>query len=276
MWMMTRFHNKIALVTGAGSGIGRATSLALGRKGCGLVLCDIDPDGLEETRALLDEIQPCLLALTVDVGDREAMEIFARQVLGEYGTVDILVNNAGVASGGPLKETTLDDWEWSLRVNLWGVIYGCQLFIPAMIERGQGGHVVNIASVSGLMAGGDMSVYSTGKFGVVGLSQSLRRELHPEGISVSTICPGIVSTNIMRGARLKGVEGTDTEARLRSMLEDWGRGPEAVARAVVDAIIHDRGVVTVGSEAHLFYGLQRFAPGLMDGIDRFFRGLLKP
>ena len=274
--MMTYFDNKIALVTGAGSGIGRATALALARQGCRMVLCDIDPEGLEGTRVLVDDIHACLLCLTVDVGDREAMEVFARQVLGEYGAVDILVNNAGVASGGPLKETTPDDWEWSLRVNLWGVIYGCQLFIPAMIDRGQGGHVINIASVSGLMAGGDMSVYSTGKFGVVGLSQSLRRELHPEGIGVSTICPGLVSTNILHGARIKGVEGTDVEARLRSFLDGWKRGPDAVAAAIVEAITHGRGVVTVGSEAHVFHGLQRFAPTIMDGVDRFFRRFLKP
>jgi len=251
---------KVVLVTGAASGIGKETALALGREGARVVVCDVDAPGLAVTERALGEA--CLLARVVDVADRAAVEAFAAEVHSCVPALDVLVNNAGVALQGGLLDTTLDDWSWVLSINLGGVIHGCHFFVPAMVARGSG-HVVNVSSALGYFATGQTAGYATSKFAVFGLSESLRAELRPHGVGVSTICPGIVDTAIVRTGRYRGSPDED-EARDRvgRAYARRGYGPERVARAIVDAIRNDRGVVPVTPEAWVLWLLSRAAPSL--------------
>jgi len=260
---------KLALVTGAASGIGRATACALARAGADLIVCDVNPDGLEETAAAIRSLGRQALARRVDVARRDAMQAFAAEVHGTHPAVDILVNNAGVGLGGGLLDTPLEDWDWIVPINLWGVIYGCHFFLPAMVARGRGGHVVNVSSAAGFLATAPLLAYATTKFAVFGLSEALRDELVPHGIGVSTICPGIINTPITRSARMRG--RLATPAGREALVAGYQRrnyGPERVADAIVKAIVKNRAVAPVSPEAWVMYLLKRFAPRLTARVNR--------
>lgn len=253
---MKTLDGKLALVTGAGSGIGRATALALAEAGARVVAVDIDEARVAEMKRALGE--RCVLARRVDVSRKDEMRGLADEVHGGSGTLDVLVNNAGVGHSGGVVDSTLEDWEWVVGVNLWGVIHGCHFFVPRMVERGDGGHVVNVASTFGLMATGGVGPYCTTKFAVVGLSESLRAELAPQGIGVSAICPGVIDTDIIARGRF-------TDQALRApTLRAFRRGhpPERVARAILRAIRRDIPVVPVWPEAWAAWLGKRLAPRL--------------
>jgi NAD(P)-dependent dehydrogenase (short-subunit alcohol dehydrogenase family) len=187
---------KTALVTGAGSGIGRATALACARRGARMMICDLDERGLQATADDIAALGVAVTAKRVDVADPEAMRAFAAAVHAEVEAVDLLINNAGVAIGGGFLHTSLEDWNWIVSINVMGVVHGCHFFVPAMVARARGGHVVNIASAAGYLANAALAAYSTTKFAVVGLSEALQDELAPHRISVTTICPGLINTPI--------------------------------------------------------------------------------
>lgn len=255
-----RFTGKVALVTGAGSGIGKETALALAAEGAHLVVCDVDDAGLATTERALGAA--CLLARHVDVADRAAMAAFADAVHARVPALDVLVNNAGVGLQGGLLDTPLEDWDWILGINLGGVIHGCHFFAPPMARRGSG-HVVNVSSALGFFATGGTAGYATSKFAVLGLSESLRAELRPHGVGVSTICPGIVNTQIVRTGRYRGApDEAAARATVGRAYERRGYGPERVAAVIVDAIVRDRGVVPVTPEAWALWLLARAAPSL--------------
>ena len=198
------------------------------------------------------------------------MEAFAKEVHGEVGAVDILVNNAGVYLTGGFLDLSLKDWDWVLSVNLWGIIHGCHYFVPPMVERGVEGHVVNVASMFGYWPSPDVIGYLTAKFGVFGFSEALREDLRRHGIGVSTICPGIVNTGLLRRMRMRHA-GAD-EAAARSMLEavyerrDYK--PERVAAAILRAIRRNRARVMVAPESWLMYRVERFWPALSRFVAR--------
>jgi NAD(P)-dependent dehydrogenase (short-subunit alcohol dehydrogenase family) len=260
---------KLALVTGAASGIGRATACALARAGADLVVCDVDRDGLEQTAASIRSLGRSVLARRVDVSRRDEMADFATAVHAAHGTVDILVNNAGVGLGGGLLDTSLEDWDWIVPINMWGVIYGCHFFVPAMVARGQGGHVVNVSSVAGFLAAAPLLAYSTTKFAVFGLSEALRDELVPHRIGVTAVCPGIINTPITRSSRMRGRLAT-TAAReaLVTRYQQRNYGPERVADAILKAIRQNRAVLPVSPEAWVIYFLKRLVPGLTARLNR--------
>lgn len=258
-----RFAGRTALVTGAASGIGRETALAFARAGADLVVCDLNGEGAERTAAEARALGRRAMARAVDVSKRDAMEAFARDVAAEVGVVDILMNNAGVGLGARFLDTTLEDWEWVLSINLWGVVLGCHFFVPPMVARGKGGHVINVSSAAGYMASSQLTAYSTSKFGVFGLSEALREELRPYGIGVTTVCPGIINTAITRVARTRGRAATpQARQALVEFYEKRNYGPERVARQVLRAVARNRAVAPITPEAHVMYLLKRFAPNL--------------
>ncbi|MDZ4861557.1 MAG: SDR family NAD(P)-dependent oxidoreductase [Candidatus Hydrogenedentes bacterium] len=259
---MRDISGKVALVTGAGSGIGRETALALAREGAQLVLCDINADSLEAVRGEIDRTSKCLLAECVDVSSIDAMRVFADKVHAIVPAVDILVNNAGVAVVGTVLTTSYEDWQWIVGINLWGVIHGCHLFTPKMAERGQGGHVVNVSSMLGFNPSPDIASYSTTKFGVFGLSLCMSEDLKEHNIGVSVICPGVINTNITRTVRITGHD--DADALRDKYVAFYGKrnyGPEKVARAIVRAIKRRQVIVPVSPESWAGYVLNRIWPG---------------
>lgn len=263
-------RGRTVLVTGAGSGIGRETALAFARRGADLEICDLSKEGVAETASRIEALgRGRARAETVDVADAAQMEAWATGVHERVGAVDVLVNNAGVAIGGGFLHTTLDDWDWILGVNLRGVVHGCHFFLPRMVERGRGGHVVNVASAAGFVANESLAAYSTTKFGVVGLSEALRDELHRHGIGVTCICPGLINTPITRAAKLVGpMAQGDTRSDMIRTYERRNYGPERVAAAVLRAVQRNRAVAPVAPEAWALYYLKRFAPGLLAWLGR--------
>lgn len=261
---------KTALVTGSASGIGRETALALARRGADLFLCDVNEEGLKQTAREVEALGRRAMARRVDVADREAMRRFADEVHAEVEGVDILVNNAGVGLGGGVLETSLQDWEWIIGVNLWGVIHGLHLFAPRMVDRGRGGHVVNISSAAGYLASEPLTAYSTTKFAVLGLSEAIQSELARHGIGVTAVCPGIIDTPIVASSPMRGV-WDDPELR-KQAVEGYrrrGYGPERVARNILRAIQRNRLVAPISPEAWLMYWLKRLFPGLLARFSRW-------
>jgi NAD(P)-dependent dehydrogenase (short-subunit alcohol dehydrogenase family) len=260
---------KLALITGAATGIGRETALALARAGADLVICDVNESGLEQTAADLRALGRTILARRVDVARREDMQALADEVHRERAAIDVLVNNAGVGLGATFLETPLEDWEWIVRINLWGVIHGCHFFVPPMVARGQGGHVVNVSSAAGFAAVPQLAAYCTTKFGVFGLSEALREELRPRGIGVTTVCPGIVNTPIVQTSRMRGASDVPgARERLVAVYARRNYSPERVAALILKAIARNRAVAPITPEAWTMYLLKRLSPRLAAWVGR--------
>ncbi|MFJ9905393.1 SDR family oxidoreductase [Streptomyces sp. NPDC101152] len=267
-----RFGGQLVLVTGAGSGIGRATALAFAEAGARVIAVDRDAEAAVRTaeQSRLTGASEAW-AETVDVSDEQAMKKLADKVAAEYGVVDVLVNNAGIGLGGSFFDTAPEDWRKVLDVNLWGVIHGCRLFGRQMAERGQGGHIVNTASAAAYLPSRALPAYSTSKAAVLMLSECLRAELAGQGIGVSAICPGFVNTNITSTARFAGVDAEEEKRRQKRTARLYGLRnypPEKVADAILEAVVHNRAVVPVTPEARGAHILSRLAPRALRAIAR--------
>ncbi|MFI1799737.1 SDR family oxidoreductase [Streptomyces sp. NPDC020379] len=266
------FGGRLVLVTGAASGIGRATAFAFAEAGARVVAVDLDAEGATRTAEMARLIgAPEAWGECADVADEHAMEKLAAKVAAEYGVVDVLVNNAGIGLSGAFLDTSAEDWRKVLDVNLWGVIHGCRIFGKQMAERGQGGHIVNTASAAAFQPFKTLSAYSTSKAAVLMLSQSLRAELAGQGIGVTAICPGLVNTNITGTARFTGVPEEEQRRRREKASRAYGRRnypPEKVADAVLRSVLRDQAVVPVTPEAHGVRFMSRFAPRVLRAIAR--------
>ena len=247
---MTDIANRTAFITGGANGIGLGIARSLAREGAKLALVDLDAQALDRAAAELGEVTEVFTAI-LDVRDREAYARVADAAEAKLGPVSILANNAGVAGGAPANKLTYELWDWGMGINLDGVINGIQTFLPRIVKRGAGGHIVNTASGAGLYAGPGNSLYCTAKFAVVGMSESLQLELEPQGIGVSVLCPGPVTTDII--ARTRSVQPKVTRtltpeqrnkafARNEEMTKFLANGtrPDAVGDMVCDAIRGNR------------------------------------
>jgi NAD(P)-dependent dehydrogenase (short-subunit alcohol dehydrogenase family) len=254
---MRTLRDRVAVVTGAASGIGRALALALARKGAHLALVDVDDGGLVESADRVGAMGRRVSTHVVDVASRIAMAALPEAVLAAHGHVHVLVNNAGVALDGTFEELPLDDIAWLLGVNLWGVIHGCHAFLPHL-RREEEAHIVNVSSVFGIVGMPENSAYCASKFAVRGLSESLWVELARSGIGLTCVHPGGVKTGIARRARLRD------ERRRAVMVAEFERvarmTPEYAADRIVTAIGRGSARLRLGAETYLMDWAKRVAP----------------
>ncbi|WP_239154363.1 SDR family oxidoreductase [Amycolatopsis sp. FDAARGOS 1241] len=261
-----RFADRLVVVTGGGSGIGRATALAFAAEGADVVVTDIDSAAAAETAKLVRDKGVDAGEYTVDSSDAGAVEEFAARVRAEFGVPDVVVNNAGIGMSGPFLDTTPADWEKVVDVNLWGVIHGCRAFAPMMKDRAQGGQLVNLASAAAYLPSKILTAYSTTKAAVLALSIGLRAELAADGIGVTAVCPGLVNTNITSTTRFVGVAAGEQARRQQAAAKLYARrgfGPEKVARDILRAVERDRAIQPSTPEAKVALVLSRLTPGLL-------------
>ncbi len=244
--MVDDLQGKVAVVTGGGSGIGRGIALAAAREGMHVVLADIELDTAEGVAREVAKEEVDVLAVQADVSKVNSMEALADRTFDRFGSVHLLCNNAGVLTVGALTDATVADWDWLLRVNVLGVVHGLHAFLPRMRMQDGEAHVVNTASLAGLMAppsvgldGLPIGVYTATKYAVVGLSETLRMELEPDGIGVSVLCPGGVATRIWEAERnrpteIGGSRKMDSRGKLSTQaVAGEELDPEAVGRMVI-------------------------------------------
>ena len=260
------------VVTGGGSGIGRETALAFARQAARVVVADINLDTANETVGLVEKLGGTAHPYALDVSDESAVTAFADEVCATHGVPDVLINNAGIGQAGRFFDTPSADFQRVLNINLNGVVYGCRAFGPRMAER-KSGHIVNISSAAAYTPIPEMGAYATSKAAVFMFSDVLRGELARAKVKVSTICPGIVNTNIIRTTQFSGLSAEDQAKRQRQgagLYAKRGYGPEKVAKGIVNAVLKGKSVVPVTPEAHMQYHLSRLAPAL----NRLFWGSL--
>jgi NADP-dependent 3-hydroxy acid dehydrogenase YdfG len=253
---MKSLKDKVVVITGAGSGIGRALAIDIARRGGLLALSDVNEGGLTETVDLAKQAgAPQVKADLLDVADREAFTAYADDVLAHFGRVNVVINNAGVALSGRVEDLEWDDIDWIIGIDFWGVIHGTKLFLPALIESGDG-HVVNISSLFGLVSMPDQSFYNAAKYAVRGFTEALREEMLIDGhrVAVTSVHPGGIKTAVARSARYSARDDAAAaaaffDAKLAKMT------PERAAEIIVKGILKDRARVLVGLDAHLIHTL---------------------
>lgn len=257
---MSGLAGKVVVVTGGGSGIGRATALLFARHGAKLHVADIDERWSEGVRGEIEAAGGRATAHRVDCSDPAQVEALAERVFAEDACVDVLHLNAGIGHAGNVEETTLEDWQRVIGVNLLGVAYGVHFFVPRLLRQGRPAHIVNTASSLGLVASAQLAPYCASKFGVVGMSEALNAELAPRGIRVSAVCPGVIDTPITQSATYRGELAERAEAA-RDFYRRRGASPEAVAEAVLAAVRKKRLVQTVPVwQVHPAWLLKRLSP----------------
>jgi butyryl-CoA dehydrogenase len=250
---MKDFRRRVAAITGASSGIGRALAHALARRGAYLALSDIDDAGLAETVATCEGYGVKVTSAHLDVAARDSVYAWADHVVAEHGRVNLVINNAGVALGATVESMSYEDFEWLMNINFWGVVYGSKAFLPSLKQSGEG-HIVNVSSVFGLISVPSQSAYNAAKFAVRGFSDTLRMELEIEraNVSVTTIHPGGIKTNIARNARMNAsVRGAerDPDTAIRDVERAFITSPEKAAEQILTAVRRGRRRALIGPDA---------------------------
>ena len=265
---MKDLQGRVAAVTGAASGIGRALALELVRRGAHVALSDVDESGLADTVARCEGRGVKVSSAVVDVSDRSAVEAWAARVVEEHGRVNLIVNNAGVALGAPISTMSYEDLEWLMGINFWGVVHGTTAFLPHLKAAGEG-HVVNLSSVFGLVAIPTQSAYNAAKFAVRGYTDCLRIELDIErcGVSATTVHPGGVRTNIVRNARVQDDLAMSSGRDNATEFDRIARTPpEAAACHILAGVQKNRRRVLVGPDAKMFDLVSRLPAAVSQSV----------
>lgn len=262
---MKSLQNRTALITGAASGIGRALAQALAAEGCHLYLADRDSNGLTALQNELGSAQLQVRTHVCDLSIPEQTTAMVAAAVAETNGIDLLINNAGIACYGPTHQMTMKQWDQVLRINLLAAVQITHELLPHLLLR-RDPHIVNMCSISGLVAGGRFAAYHTSKFGLVGFTEALRGEYRRQGVGVTAICPGPVTTQLYRDASSSRSDGKVPQPPA------WACAtPEQVARRTVHAILRNERQVLITPMAHLLFLLKRFVPGLIDFANGFSR-----
>jgi len=263
---MKDLNNKVAVVTGAASGIGRALALQLSDQGCSLAIADINIDGLEETAEMIKKSGGSLTLHELDISKSEDIYSFAENIVKEHDHVDLVINNAGVSHMGDLLTSKIEDFEWIFNINFWGVAHGCKAFLPHLNERPDS-VLVNISSLFGLVGVASQTAYCATKFAVRGFTESLRLELQRSGspVSVISVHPGGIKTNIARNARISK-EGLDNEKFAKFFDKIAKTTPEEAAAVIIRGIRKNKNRVLIGRDAKIADMIQRKFPVSYDRV----------
>lgn len=261
---MKNFNNKVAAITGAGSGIGQQLAVLLAKQGCHLSLSDVNEKGLAETVELTKNANVRVTTKKVDVANRDEVKAWAAETVQNHGSVNMIFNNAGVALGSTVEGATYAELEWIVNINFWGVVYGTKEFLPYIKKTGDG-HIINISSLFGLTAQPTQSAYNATKFAVRGFTESLRQELDIENVGVSALCvhPGGIRTNIAKAAKmndsLKSL-GMNPQKSAQTFDKLLRCPPEEAARQILEAVQKDRRRLLIGNDAKVIDLMQRVMP----------------
>lgn len=261
---MKNFNNKVAAITGAGSGIGQQLAVLLAKQGCHLALSDVNEQGLLKTLELIKDTGVRATLDKVNVANLEEVRAWAEKVEQDHGSINMIFNNAGVALGSTVEGASYDELEWIVGINFWGVVYGTKEFLPRIKKTGDG-HVVNISSLFGLTAQPTQSAYNATKFAVRGFTESLRQELDIENCGVSALCvhPGGIRTNIANAAKMNDslrALGMSPEKSARSFNKLLRCPPEEAARQILEAVQKDKRRLLIGNDAKAIDLIQRILP----------------
>lgn len=261
---MKNFNQKVAAITGAGSGIGRQLAVLLAQQGAHLALSDVNEQGLQETKALLQQYPVNVTLTQLDVSDQDAVREWAEQSFKTHGKINLIFNNAGVALASTVEGMDYEELDWILKINFWGVVYGTKEFLPYLKQSGEG-HIVNISSLFGLTAQPTQSAYNATKFAVRGFTESLRQELKLQQNGVSSTCvhPGGIRTNIANSARMSDsirALGMNPDKASQAFNKVLKTPPEQAARIILEAVKADKARVLIGNDAKIIDLIQRITP----------------
>lgn len=266
---MKTLKGKNVVITGAGGGIGRALALSFADEGCGLALSDIDGESLHGTESLSRERGARVYSRVLDVSDKEAMKGYPDKVAEALGGVDIVINNAGVVVVSSVEQHSIEDYEWLMGVNFWGVVYGCKFFIPHL-RQSKDACIVNMSSVFGMLAMPHLSSYNAAKFAVRGFSESLAHELHGSSVRVMTVYPGGVRTDFVKKGRFGSTPGKKSHQEFNALFTTYSMStPSAVSNAVIRGLKNHKKRVLVGPDAVSGDLVSRLFPVFHGRICRF-------
>lgn len=265
------FSGKVAVITGAGGGIGRALAIELANRGARLALSDVNDAGLAETADALRTGAEAR-CYRVDVSRREAVFSHADEVVRDFGTAHLVINNAGVTVLGTIANTSIEEFEWQLGINLWGVIYGTKAFLPILLEQ-NAGHIVNLSSVLGLVTTPCQGAYSVSKFGVRGFTECLARELEGTGVKATCVHPGGIRTDIGHKARRVAAAGRREDIVEKLMDTNLVTPPRECARGILDRVARGERRILVGASARSLDTVQRLLPSRYGSVLRTMKGL---